>query len=250
VPIQVPQYNLDGWVQDGRVHLLGVVDAIVAPGTRAFVRWETPSRLAPAVQQRALDVARRFLGAIGFRNGCFNLEFFHDPATDRLTVIELNPRLASQFGDLYQRVSGVDAHALALAIALGEDAAALPRTTPTAGVAASLVYRAFDAAGVPPRPDPARLAAFARRHPDGLVFAFPKQGRALGRDFAWTGSHRYGVVHLGGRDREDLRRRAEDASALLGWPAPWYDHPLETAPARPQAGWPLPPADFLGAARP
>ncbi|MFP5460030.1 MAG: acetyl-CoA carboxylase biotin carboxylase subunit family protein [Gammaproteobacteria bacterium] len=223
VPTHVPQYNLDGWVGDGQVHMLGVVDAVMVPGTQAFMRWETPSRLDPAIQQRALDVARRFLAAIGFRNGCFNLEFFHDPASDRLVVIELNPRLASQFGDLYRRVLGVDAHAMALALALGDDPLALPRSAPTAGAAASLVYRAFAADEAPPQPSAAQRADFARQHPDGLLFGFPKHGRALERDLKWTGSHRYGVVHLGGRDRDQLRQRAEHASALLGWPAPYLD---------------------------
>ena len=230
VPLHVPQYNLDGWVADGQVHALGVVDAVMYPGTRAFMRWELPSRLAPAVQARALDVARRFLGAIGFTRGLFNLEFFHDPATDRLSVIECNPRLASQFGDLYQRVHGLDPHAMGLALALGEDPMALPRTEPTAHVAASLVYRAFQSEDVPPAPSLAQRAAFARACPDALMFSFPKTGHALARDFKWTGNHHFGFVHLGGLSREHMLHRAEHASALLGWAAPCLDqiaHPLE-----------------------
>jgi len=230
----VAQYNLDGYVQEGRVHALGVVDAVMYPGTQAFMRWEHPSRLGPAVQARALDVASRFLAAIGYRHGCFNLEFFHDARTDRLTVIECNPRLASQFGDLYRRVQGCDAHAIALALALGEDAAAVPRSAPTAGAAASLVYRTFEGETAPPPPNPARQASFARAFADGLFFSQPKHGHGLERDFKWTGSHRYGIVHLGGRDRADLQQRAERASALLGWPAPYAGHAAEHG-AEPQA---------------
>jgi len=89
------------------------------PGTQAFMRWQFPSRLPAAVQARALDVARRFLAAVGFTHGLFNMEFFHDPASDRIAVIEFNPRLASQFSDLYRRVRGLDPHAMALALALG-----------------------------------------------------------------------------------------------------------------------------------
>jgi hypothetical protein len=237
VPPQVPQYNLDGWVRDGQVHGLGVVDAVMVPGTQAFMRWELPSRLSQAVQERALDVARRFLAAIGYRHGFFNLEFFHDPNNDRLSVIECNPRLASQFGDLYRRVLGVDAHAMAVALALGEDPLKASRTKPTAGVAASLVYRAFTADAVPALPDAARRAAFARHHPDGLLFTFPKRGHALARDFKWTGSHRYAIVHLGGSDRDHLRERAEHASALLGWPAPYLDHATGDAPGELLGPW-------------
>jgi hypothetical protein len=228
---RVPQYNLDGWVRDGEVHALGVVDAIMYPGTQAFMRWEHPSRLEPRVQQRALDVARRFLAAIGYTHGFFNLEFFHDASSDRLSVIECNPRLASQFADLYRRVQGVDAHAMAIALARGEDPRALPRSAPVAGIAASLVYRLFDPqAGVPRLPDAALRAAFAGRYPDALLICYPRGGAALARDFRWTGSHRYGIVHLGAADRAALRQRSEEASALLGWPAPWLDE--VPAPAR------------------
>jgi hypothetical protein len=224
VPVDCPQFNLDGWVFGGQVHALGVVDAIMYPGTQAFMRWEYPSRLPTAVQARALDVARRFLQAIGFSHGLFNMEFFHDPVSDRLSVIEFNPRLASQFSDLYQRVQGVDPHAMSLALALGQDPATLPRRTPSASVAASLVYRSFPGvATIPPSPTAAQHERFARRFADGLVFSFPKAGHGLARDFKWTGSHRFGIVHLGARDRTALYARAHEASALLGWPAPCAD---------------------------
>ena len=174
---QTAQFNLDGWVQDGRVHALGVVDAVMYPGTQAFMRWEHPSRLAAAVQRRALEVAQRFLGAIGYAHGFFNLEFFYDDHDDCLRVIECNPRLASQFSDLYERVHGVDAHAMALALALGADPQSLPLRRPTARAAASLVYRAFDANGdVPPAPAAPQREALARGFPDALLFSFPKRG--------------------------------------------------------------------------
>jgi hypothetical protein len=111
---------------------------------------------------------------------------------------------------------------MGVALALGEDPAALPRSEPTAGVAASLVYRAFSPADVPRAPGPAQRAAFAQAHPDALMFSFPKTGHALERDFKWTGNHHFGFVHLGGFSREHMLQRAEQASALLGWTAPCW----------------------------
>jgi hypothetical protein len=222
-PVQAAQFNLDGWVHQGRAHALGVVDAVMYPGTQAFMRWEHPSRLPATVQARALDVAQRFLSAVGFSHGMFNVEFFHDPVTDRLTVIEVNPRLASQFSDLYRHVHGLDPHAMSLALALGQDPADLPRSAPVAGAAASLVYRAFVPGASPPMPGPAQRAALAQRYPDALLFTYPRSGHALARDFKWLGSHRYGILHLHGRDAAHLQRRAEAASALIGWPAPYTD---------------------------
>lgn len=231
LPVATPQYNLDGWVFDGQVHLLGVVDAVMHPGTNAFMRWELPSRLPEAVQRRALDVARRFLGAIGFSHGLFNLEFFHDPQTDRLAVIECNPRMASQFNDLYRRVLGVEPFAMLAALSLGQNPARLPRAVPTAGVAASLVYRQFPGEPRPAMPTAAQRAALAAQFGDALLFRFDKPPAAVARDFKWLGSWRYGDLHLGGQDRDDLRQRAERASALLGWRAPYRDAPLRPATA-------------------
>jgi hypothetical protein len=222
-PVQAAQFNLDGWVYRGQAHALGVVDAVMYPGTQAFMRWEHPSRLPATVQARALDVAQRFLAAVGFDHGLFNIEFFHDPATDSLTVIEVNPRLASQFSDLYRHVRGLDPHAMSLALAQGHDPAALPRSAPVAGAAASLVYRAFSPGASPAMPGQAQRAALMQRFPDALLFMYPRSGHALARDFKWLGSHRYGILHLHGRDAAHLKRRAEAASALLGWPPPYAD---------------------------
>jgi hypothetical protein len=218
-PVDAPQYNLDGYVYRGEVRALGVVDAVMYPGTGAFQRFERPSRLAERVQQRALDVATRFLKAVGFDHGFFNMEFFYDAASDALKVIEFNPRLASQLADLYRRVDGIDAHAGSLALAHGEDPARAMRCEPSAGAAASFVFRSFERERVPTVPTSRRLRSFNGRFPDGWLQAMPKQGRGLARDFKWLGSHRYGVLHLGGADAIDLHERYRRACALLGWPA-------------------------------
>ena len=141
-----PQYNMDGYVFDGLVHEIGIVQAVMYPGTDAFMRFDYPCNLARDVRHRALDVARKFLGAIGFTHGMFNMEFFHDPASGRLTVIEFNPRMAPQFSDLYQRVEGIDLHRMALELAWGRNPGLLGREPAVAGAASSFVYRIFDAA--------------------------------------------------------------------------------------------------------
>jgi hypothetical protein len=135
----------------------------------------------------------------------------------------VNPRLASQFSDLYRHVRGLDPHAMSLALAQGHDPAALPRSAPVAGAAASLVYRAFSPGASPAMPGQAQRAALMQRFPDALLFMYPRSGHALARDFKWLGSHRYGILHLHGRDAAHLKRRAEAASALLGWPPPYAD---------------------------
>ena len=220
------QYSLDGIAFKGYIQPLGVVDSVMYPGTQAFMRFDYPSRLPANIQNRALDVATRFLTAIGYTHGLFNMEFFYDAVTDKLTVIEFNPRMASQFADLYLRVDGVDLYAMALELAHGRDPSLLPRHLPTAQTATSAVYRVFDSAqptlqqSISPMPSNAQLLDLKQQFPDHLLLTFPKTGGSTARDFKWLGSYRYGILHLGGQSAADLTARLEEASKLLGWPTP------------------------------
>ena len=222
-PVRGAQYNMDGYVFDGIVHEIGIVQAVMYPGTDAFMRFDYPCGLARDIHDRAMDVARKFLGAIGFTHGMFNMEFFHDPATGRLTVIEFNPRMAPQFSDLYQRVEGIDLHRMALELAWGRNPGLLGRERPVAGAASSFVYRIFDAATPVAASQATQRQHFSQQFPDGMLLEFPKPRGSMERDFKWLGSYRYAIIHLGGADRQDLRRRCERASALFGWPAPYAD---------------------------
>lgn len=222
-PVTGRQYNLDGYVWQGQVRALGVVDEVMYPDTDAFMRFEYPSRLGKEVQTRAADVARRFLNAVGFDHGLFNMEFFHDEASDKITVIEFNPRMASQFSDLYLRVDGIDLHEIAFALAHGIDPATLTRAQTTAGTAASFVYRSFEPTGQVSFPGAAQKSSFKAMFPDALLFEYPKDSKELERDFKWLRSYRYGIVHLGGDNPQHLRQRCEQASVLLGWTAPYLD---------------------------
>jgi hypothetical protein len=234
-PAQAEPFNLDGYVFNGQIHAVGVVDAIMCPGTQAFMRHEAPTRLSSAVQARALDGARRSLAAVGVTHGLFSMEFFFDATSDRLTVIELNPRMASQYSDLYRRVLGVDLHAMAFALAHGRDPASARRSAPTAGAAASFVYRAFAPAERAHLPSATQTCDFTQACPDALLFPHPKSAGSIARDFKGLGSYRYGITHLGGRDPADLRTRCEAASALLGWRAPYAERAVPLAD--PVAGW-------------
>jgi hypothetical protein len=231
-PMAGAQYNLDGYVFDGVAHRIGVVDAVHYPDTQAFMRFEFPGSLSEALQLRALEVAQQFLRKVGFTHGLFNMEFFYDAASDRLGVIEFNPRMASQFSDLYLRVLGIDLHQLSLALAHNIDPASLPRQSPSAGAAASFVYRSFTPGIQVAQPTHEQKLALHAAFADSLLFCFAKGASEIARDFKWLGSYRYGIVHLAAADAHQLRLDCEFASSLLGWPAPYADRPCNTSPVR------------------
>jgi hypothetical protein len=218
------QYCLDGYCVDGRLRRLGIVDAIMYPGTDAFMRWEYPSHLCEKLQQQAETIAVRFLQEVGFTHGLFNMEFVLDEHSGQLKVIEFNPRMAAQFSDLYARVDGLKLHEMAMALSHGIDPATVPVKEPTADCASSFVYRSFDPTAVSRMPMASEQRAFYAAFPDGLLLQFPKLPRQIQRDFKWLDSYRYGIIHLGGDNPADLRRRCEHASSLLGWTAPYVEY--------------------------
>lgn len=202
------QVTVDGYARRGReVAIIGIVDSVMYPGTHAFQRFEYPSSLPEPVQSRMKDISARALRAVGFDHGAFNVELVWDDQTDRIQLIEVNPRLAAQFGDLYEKVDGRSTYQLLLDLTVDRD----PRTDAGAGAwrnAASFVFREFHGA---PKIAPGRrqIAWLEANYPDALLNTYIKSGHSRWREIKWLGSYRYAVLNLGGADRHDMFARFE-----------------------------------------
>ena len=59
------QVSLEGYVSYGSVKVLGIIDAIMVPGTSSFERFQYPSTLPAQVLSRMEDIASRFFSGIG-----------------------------------------------------------------------------------------------------------------------------------------------------------------------------------------
>ena len=94
------QVTLEGFVFQGQLTVVGVVDAMMYPGTISFQRFHYPSELDLDIQNRMSEIARRVMGFIGFDNGLFNIELFYNHQTNKIRIIEINPRMCGQFADL------------------------------------------------------------------------------------------------------------------------------------------------------
>lgn len=202
------QVNVDGYVHQGRITVLGIVDEVMYPGTQAFMRFEYPSRLAPDVQQRMIALTEKLLAGIDYSHGFFNIELIVDPQSGAIRIIEINPRMASQIANLYRRVDGCDPYGMLLDLAIG-DAPRMARGTGEFRAAASFVFRRFDGRAAGSVPSTEQIAAMHRRYPDARLILYLKRGAGLAREMKWLGSHRYAVLNLGGRDAADLQLRYE-----------------------------------------
>jgi hypothetical protein len=222
------QVTAEGFVSGGEVVVTGIVDSVMFPGTISFRRFDYPSRLDPAVQARMSGIVRRVIRHIGLDDSLFNVELFHDPATERIAIIEINPRMVGQFADLMEMVDGTNTYEVLLAVAAGERPV-VRRGAGRFGVAASFPLRAFEDRRVRRVPDAADLAAVRRRHPVSVVKVYSRPGHWLSEEGQSDGlTHRYGVVNMGGRDRESMLAEFAEVEGELGFA---FEPPCEPPPA-------------------
>ena len=200
------QVNVDGFVHDGKVTILGVIDEVMYPGTQAFMRFEYPSRLPPEVLERMSTLTRALIAGMEFDFGFFNVELIYDPATGAIRIIEINPRLASQLANLYRRVDGYDPYELLISMSLGERPT-FECANGKFGAAASFVFRRFDGQAVKSTPSPDQIRLLGENYPDACLMLYLKRGATLAREMKWLGSYRYAVLNLGGQSPSDLRDR-------------------------------------------
>lgn len=216
------QVNMDGYVHEGNVSVLGIIDENLFPGTYAFRSFEYPSRVPPEVQQRMRDLAAKVLAGMGYRHGFFNMEFTWDPHSGRIRIIELNPRMASQLAVFYEWVDGANPYRMLLELACGV-APSGARAAPRFRHAASFAFRKFDGKPLSVHPTAEQIAGVGRDFPEARLMLYLKRGLALANEMKWLGSYRYGVVNLGATTSDGLHRRFRDLRRRLFAEADYAD---------------------------
>lgn len=200
------QATLEGYMFQGEIGILGVVDSILFPGTLAFERFDYPTRLPEDICSRMTQIAMTLMRSSGFDNGMFNIEFMYDSGRDSVHIIEVNPRMASQFADLYEKVDGFNTYQVQLDLALG----IRPRLTRKGGsypMAASCVLRVFDDRLMLQLPSADEIAQLVRQYPETRIEVLATAGRRLSEEFQDGHSFRYGLINLGGHDHEQIQRK-------------------------------------------
>jgi hypothetical protein len=208
------QCCLEGYVYQGEVTVLGIVDSIRLPNRVSFTRFQYPSDLPAFVQEQMATIAQSVIPAIGLDNTLFNIELFWDAKRDSPTIIEINSRLSAQFADLFQKVDDVSTHEVLVDLALGRK----PRWRRREGrykIAASFVLRTDRDRLVTRVPTQSEIAYARTLLPDLEFRARAAAGHWLSEWPQDSYTFRYGLVHLGGRDPADLRARYALARSLL-----------------------------------
>jgi biotin carboxylase len=203
--------TLEGFMYRGRMTTIGVTDAVMHRNAISFRRFEYPTRLGDTAVRRMERVARRLMPALGFDGSLFNIEFFVD-AGERPRLVEVNGRIASQFGPLVRAVHGVSSYELALELAAGRRPR-VPKPKPGV-VAASFLIRTYQDAIVRSVPD---TSPVLERFPGSMVELLVRPGQRLSENDDDLVSHRLAVVALAGTDRDQVVADFDRARDMLAF---------------------------------
>jgi len=152
--------------------------------------------------------------ASGIRHSCFNVELVYDADRDAISIIELNPRMCTQFSDLYEKVDGTNGYEVQLALATGRRPPFAQRQGRYT-VAASFVARTFADRKVVRVPDAPRLTEIRRRFPDAVIKLLCREGQWLSQQPQDMASYRYAIINMGAGSVEALDAAFADVAPLL-----------------------------------
>ncbi|MCL4361478.1 ATP-grasp domain-containing protein [Candidatus Dependentiae bacterium] len=208
------QCTLEGYVFNQEVEIIGITDSIMYDGTICFKRFEYPSKLPHEVQLKMYDYAKKLISALNLDNTMFNIEFMYNEKENYIKIIEINPRMASQFADLYEKVDGVNGYEFALAIAAGQRPEVTRRSSEYK-VGASCVFRNFKDQKVLQVPNEKEIEEVQNLCEAARIEIYATAGKNLSYHEQDGKSFRYGVVNIGAQSWQELYKKEELCKKIL-----------------------------------
>jgi biotin carboxylase len=198
------QVTVEGYVFQGEVHVHGIVDSVTYPESTSFLRFQYPSSVPAPVAERLEDLSRKVITQVGLDGSTFNIEYFWDPDSDALCLLEVNPRHSQSHALLFENVDGVSNHQVMVQLGLGVEPT-LPRRRGEYNVAAKWFLRRFCDGLVRRTPTAEEVEQVEREIPGVTVNVVAQQGERLS-DLASQDSYSYELadIFVGGCDEDDL----------------------------------------------
>lgn len=210
------QCTLEGYVFNGVPRVYGVVDSLREKNQSSFSRYHYPSRLPENIIRQMIRITNRVMRQTGLSNEPFNIEFFHDPETDRLTLLEINPRISKSHCPLFYLVEGASHQEVMVNLGLGRHPK-YPRREGDYPMATKFMIRRYEGdARVRRVPTAEEIEAMQQEVDGAMLKLWVAEGDRLS-DFEDQDSYsfEYANLFVGGQSEEDLQEKYARCMELL-----------------------------------
>lgn len=222
------QAAVEGYSIDGRVEIYGALDSVNYPETSSFQRHQYPSQLPEGTIQHMEDVAKRVISHIGLTNIAFSIEFFVDPGSEAVWLLEINPRHSQSHAEIFELVDGVPNHHAMLRLALGHEPY-MPYREGEWAIAGKWYHRRFGTdAVVRTAPTAEEIERIEQEFPGVTVQTTVREGERLS-ELPEQDSYSFDLAHLivAGTDVADMEEKFHRATERL--PFEFDEEPAEGA---------------------
>ncbi len=211
------QAATEGYVFEGEPHVYGVLDSIRFPDEPNFLRHQYPSQLPENVQRALVDVSERVIRQVGMDSATFSIEFFCDPDSGDVSILEINPRHSQSHAALFEHVDGVPNHHCIISLALGRDPQ-LPHRKGDYGIAAIWYHRHFSDGVVRRAPSADDIKQIEDEMPGVTVHPVAEENSRLSEQFSQDPySYLLAELVVAGDDVADMEDKYERAVQALGY---------------------------------
>jgi biotin carboxylase len=205
---------VEGYVLNGDAVVYGVLDSLVYPGVASFLRHQYPSQLPEWMRERLAEVSRRVIAKIGLDDATFSIEYFCDPDTGEVNLLEINPRHSQAHAELFEHVDGFPNHHYMLKVALGEDPG--PPGTGQYGISARWYLRHFTDGVLLRGPAEDEIAAVERDLDGVRIYRKAQDGERLSEQrYADSYSYELAEIVVGADDLAQMTDKYDRCVAAL-----------------------------------
>ncbi len=199
------QCTQEGFVFKGEAEVYGTVDSFRESNLTTFSSYQYPSTLPKQVIAQMTELTQKVMRHIGYDNAPFNIEYYWDVETDRINLLEINPRISASHCYLFEQVDGSTHHKVAVDLALGRKPL-FPFRKGRYRVAGKFFMREWEDAFVEAIPKPDIIRKLEQELvPDSSIHIVAQEGQRLSELMDQDGySYRIALLFLGGADKQDL----------------------------------------------
>lgn len=199
------QCTLEGYVFNGETTVYGAVDSLREKNLSCLTRYHYPSRLSQDIINKMVAITKQVMPETGLNNEPFNIEFFHDPDTGCISLLEINPRISKSHCPLFYFVEGASHQEVMIELGLGMKPH-YPHGKGRYPMATKFMVRCYTGDAMVQRAPTREEISAVQNEIDGvLVMVWIKEGDRLSH-FTDTDSYsfEYANIFVGGMNEADL----------------------------------------------
>jgi len=212
------QCTLEGYVYDDTIEIYGVVDSIRGPNQISFESYLYPSLLPQDVQEKMKTIAKNIILQIGLNYSPFNIEFFYEPATQRISLLEINARISKSHSPLFHKVDGLPNTEVMIDISLGKKPN-VPVKKGQFNFAAKFmprIYGKYPDAIITKVPDEQTIHQIKEHIPGTEIILNVDEGTRLSQLYQQDSySYQLATIFMGAKDPESLQKQYKECLDMM-----------------------------------